>query len=141
MQRIPRAATDLTGGLVYFARMCDKIRIHAAGELPEVYHPFLGRGFDGRICGYLRVAYEDVKAKVLAGASDTEALDWCLTNGRGLQEIDYVVWNGFACKRGWRDADGGTAALQRNKDESGLGDRKDVVTFFDFYDLDEGRTV
>ncbi len=35
------------GGLVYFGRMLDKIRVHAKGELPADYHPKLGSGFDG----------------------------------------------------------------------------------------------
>lgn len=125
--------------MVYFARMCDKIRLHAAGELPGDYHPFLGKGFDGRICGYLRVAYEDLKLQVISGASDDEALAWCQENGRGLEEIDVIVWNGFALKRGWRDTDGGTETLEKHKVASGLADRTDLVTFYDFYDVDEGR--
>lgn len=48
------------GGLVYFGRMLDKIRLLAEGSLPEDYHPNLGKGFDGACCRFLRVAYEDV---------------------------------------------------------------------------------
>ena len=36
------------GRLVYFGRMLDKIRLHAAGKLPEAdYGANLGKGFDG----------------------------------------------------------------------------------------------
>ncbi|BCU78500.1 DUF5069 domain-containing protein [Luteolibacter sp. LG18] len=139
MPKTPRSAFDLTGGLVYFARMCDKIRLHHAGKLPEDYHPFLGAGFDGRICGYLKVDYAAVRDKVLAGASDEETLEWCQENGRRLAEIDVIVWNGFARKRGWRDTDGGTEKLAEMKQAAGFGDRDDIVTFYDFYDFDEGR--
>lgn len=139
MPRFPRSAYDEIGGLVYFPRMCDKIRIHAAGELPADYHGSIGKGFDGRMCGYLRVNYEDVKARVLAGSTDEQVLTWCLENGRGLEEIDYVVWNGFAQKRGWRDADGGSDFLKKSKEDNGLADRDEVMTMFDFYEYDEGR--
>ena len=58
---------EKTGGMFYFARMCSKIRLHAAGKLPKDYHAMLGQGFDGRTCRYLSVRYDDVKAQVLAG--------------------------------------------------------------------------
>ena len=139
MPRFPRSAYDQTGGLVYFPRMCDKIRLHAAGELGEDYHGYLGKGFDGRICGFLRVDYEGVKAQVLGGASDEETLAWCLENGRGLEAIDYLVWNGFARKRGWRDDDGGSDFFEKAKADGGFADRAEPMTMFDFYEYDEGR--
>jgi gluconokinase len=33
--RSPNAKTD---GVVFFARLVDKIRLHAAGQLPDGYH-------------------------------------------------------------------------------------------------------
>jgi len=43
-------------------------------------------------------------------------------------------------KRGWRDEDDdATQALQRNKVSSGLAHRDDILTFFDYFDVDEGR--
>ena len=139
MPRFPRSAFDATGGLIYFPRMCDKIRLHAADELPEAYHGYLGKGFDGRICAFLRVDYPEVKTRILAGASDEEVLEWCLGEGRGLHEIDYLVWNGFARKRGWRDDDGGSEFFEKAKADGGFADRDELMTMFDFYDYDEGR--
>ena len=46
---------EKTRGLFYFARMCSKIRLHAAGQLPPDYHTMFGHGFDGRTCRYLSV--------------------------------------------------------------------------------------
>lgn len=139
MPRFPRSAYDQTQGLVYFPRMCDKIRLHAAGELPEAYHDYLGKGFDGRICAFLRVDYADVKARILGGASDEDTFAWCLGEGRGLHAIDYLVWNGFARKRGWRDEDGGTEMFEKFKTDGGFADRAELMTMFDFYEYDEGR--
>ena len=139
MPRFPRSAYDQTGGLVYFPRMCDKIRLHAAGDLGEEYFGYLGKGFDGRICAFLRVDYADVKARILGGASDEEVFAWCLGEGRGLHAIDYLVWNGFARKRGWRDEDGGSEFLANAKSGAGFSDRENLLTMFDFYEYDEGR--
>src|SRR5947208_9931788 len=75
---------EKTGGMFYFARMCSKIRLHAAGRLPESYFSMLGDGFDGRTCRYLSVPYEEVKREVLSGKSDQEVLEWCLARGRRL---------------------------------------------------------
>jgi hypothetical protein len=54
--------------------MLDKIRIHAAGKLPEPYLEHLGDGFDGRCVRFLGVAYDDVKQHVLAGESEEAAI-------------------------------------------------------------------
>lgn len=139
MATFPRSAHDPTSGLIYFARMCDKIRLHAAGELPEVYQEFLGKGFDGRICGFLRIDYPALREKILAGATDEEALVWVEESSGTLEDVHRLVWNSFARKRGWQDDDGGTEKLAVFKGENGLGGREDIVTYFDFYDVDEGR--
>lgn len=138
-QPFPRSAFDLTGGLIYFARMCDKIRLHAAGKLPEVYHEYLGKGFDGRICGFLRIDYPALREKVLAGATDDEALAWAVESFGPIGDMHRLTWNSFARKRGWQDDDGGSATLARFKEESGLGHREDIATYFDYYEVDEGR--
>jgi len=91
-----------TRGLFYFARMCSKIRLHAAGRLPADYDSMLGQGFDGRTCRYLAVRYEDVQARVLAGQTDEQVLDWCLAHGRMLTEEQILIYNSFMSKRGWR---------------------------------------
>jgi Domain of unknown function (DUF5069) len=135
----PRSPYDLTGGILYFARMCDKIRLHAAGELPQDYHDYLGKGFDGRICAFLRIDYEEVKSRVLSGMSDEEVLAWACETGRGLTDMDRLIWNSFARKRGWRDDDGGTDFLKGQIAQYGYQDRGEILTMFEFYEIDEGR--
>jgi gluconokinase len=41
-----RSPSEKVGGLFYFGRMLDKIRLRAKGELPSDYHANLGIGFD-----------------------------------------------------------------------------------------------
>lgn len=129
---------EKTGGLFYFARMCSKIRLRAAGQLPKDYHHLLGGGFDGRTCRYLSVSYEDVKKQVLSGKSDQEVLDWCQANGRRLTDEQILIYNSFMSKRGWRDdeTDGYIPAMIK---EHGLKDDGSVVTDFDLIEMDEGR--
>jgi gluconokinase len=138
-QKFPRSPYDQTGGLVYFARMLDKIRLHAAGELPEAYQKHLGRDFDGRCLKLLGVTYEALKERVLGGFTDSQALEWCQQAGRELDADAIEVWNGFMIKRGWRD-EASDRIVFRLK-EAGLEHLdKQAVTMFDFIDLDEGRT-
>ena len=135
----PCSPHQTTGGMVYFARMLSKVRLHAQGQLPEPYHEYLGGGFDGRCCHALRVDYAALRERTLAGGTDEEVLAWCFQHGQRLDEIDLLIWNGFATKRGWREDEKVAGLIQQFKESSGLGDRTDVITFFDYYDADEGR--
>ncbi len=137
MKKRPVSAYTKVGGMYFFARTLDKIRLHARGELHEDHHEYLGKAYDGRLCHFLQVEYEALKARVLAGGTDEEIFAWCQENGRGVDETDLLIWNGFASKRGWRDE--ATASLEKNKAGSGLAHRTDLVTFFDYYEVDEGR--
>lgn len=135
--KYPRSPNDLVGGLVYFARMCDKIRLNAAGELPAEYQPNRGKGMDARLCRFLHVAYPDVEAQVREGRSDEEVLAWCAKHGHAPDEVDVQIFNGFATKRGWRDDV--TEHLERQKKESGLAGRSDIQTMFELFDVEEKR--
>jgi hypothetical protein len=125
------------GGLCFLPRTLDKIRKHDRGELHPEHHEYLGQGFDGRLCHFLGVDYEALKARTLAGGTDDEVLAWIRQHGRPLTDIDALIWNGFAPKRGWRDE--ATPTLEKHKAESGLAHRTDLLTFFDYYEVDEGR--
>ena len=137
MTQRPISAFLQLGGLYFLPRTLDKIRKHARGELHADHHEYLGQGFDGRLCHFLGIAYPDLKARTLAGGSDEEILAWTRQRGRQLGDADLLIWNGFAAKRGWRDD--ATPTLERQKAESGLAHRADLMTFFDYYEVDEGR--
>lgn len=140
MNSTPRSAYDLTGGLVYFARMLDKVRLRAAGRLRADFHENLGVGFDGRCCRLLGIEYPTLCQRVLEGGADDEIFEWCQTKGNRLTDEQILVWNKFMVKRGWRDEDdGSTQELEAYKAASGLAHRTDLVTFFDYYEVDEGR--
>ncbi len=139
--RIPglRSPADPVGGLVYFGRMVDKIRLHQAGQLPPDYVENLGGGFDERCVHFLRISYRHLVDRVKAApdASDEELLDWALRVGRHPDEEEVEVWNEFMRKRGWKDE--GSDTLVKRKATGGLAERDDIETFFQFIDADEGR--
>lgn len=127
------------GRLVWIPRMLGKIRLHAGGQLPADYHPYLGLGFDRRSVRFLGVGYEALVERVTAGGTDEEILEWCFANGRRPSEVEIHVWNEYMIKRGWRDTDAPSSDLQEYKEQYGLGHRSDILTYFDFYEVDEGR--
>ena len=135
----PRSPYDAISGLVYFPRMVEKIRLHAAGKLSEVYHPMLGDGFDGRCVRFLGVEYADLVKRVADGGTDEDVLAWCGKQGRQPTAEEIEVWSGFMCKRGWRDET--RERVEFRMKEAGLEARMaEGKTMFDFIDLDEGRT-
>src|ERR1043165_3671579 len=104
-----RSPFDQVKGLVYFGRMLDKIRLAAAGKLPEGWQPMRGNAmkgsFDQRCCAFLGIDYAALEAETLKGdKTDEQLLDWTFANGTGPTDEQIEVWNGFMTKRGWRDA-------------------------------------
>ncbi len=134
-----RSPHETVGGLVYFGRMLDKIKLHAQGKLPADYHQALGGGFDGRCCAFLGVKYEDVVARVKLGGEDQEILEWCFAKGRRPSPEEIDVWSSYLRKRGWRDD--ASKRLAERKKESGFDRRDEIQAFFDYLDADEGREV
>lgn len=141
MPAIPlRSPYAKVGRLVYFGRMLDKIRLHAAGRLPPEYVANLGETkpifFDARCCLFIGLAYEQIRQRTLAGGTDEEILDWTETQGRRHTDEDCVIWNRFLAKLGWRDDR--SAPLRVRIAEFGLTGRP-IETIFDLIDYDEGR--
>jgi gluconokinase len=137
-----RSPYDSVGGVVYFGRMLDKIRLHTAGKLPPDYVENLGEKpglFDTRCLHFLGVRYDALVTRTLAGGTDDEIFAWVLTQGRKPTDEEIEIWNGFMTKRGWRDA--GRERLNSRKKEAGFEQRDEIQTMFDYIDADEGRPV
>src|SRR5580765_2914822 len=117
-----------TKGLIYFARMLDKIRLKAAGKLPPEY--FTGvedpTHFDARCTRFLGVNYDELVERTLQGGSDEEILEWCFAHGRRAGDEVISVWNAFVSKRGWRYEPGEEPA--ESKEGAGFCDREAIQT-------------
>jgi hypothetical protein len=144
MAHVPglRSPYAKVGRLVYFGRMLDKLRLHAAGRLPADYVSNLGDEkpavFDTRCCRFLRVSYAALRTRALQGCSDEELLAWAEAQGGQRTDEECDVWNGFMMKRGWHDHPDVVQRLRQRVAEGRLEDRP-IQTFFDFIDFDEGR--
>ena len=124
-------------GLIYFPRLCDKIRLMADGQLSEDYHANLGGGMDLWICQFLGVDYDDLAEVVRSGACDSDALAWARENGTDRPDCEAAWWNAYMRTRGFRDDL--SERLAARIEESGFGERTDILTFMDYIDADEGR--
>ena len=134
-----RSCYDKIGRLIYFGRMLDKIRLHAAGRLPPEYVNNLGEQqltLDGRCCRFLGVPYSEIATRALANESDEAVLNWAHAHGTPRTDEECHIWNRFIAKLGWRD-ERSHVLPQRIKD-SGL-EGKPIETLIDHIEFDEGR--
>ncbi len=142
MPHVPglRSCYAKVGRLVYFGRMLDKIRLHAAGKLPAEYQANLGdvldRGFDGRCIRFLGIGYADLRERTLAGGTDEEILAWVHARGTPRNDEECLMWNHFLLKLGWRDER--SHVLPERIRASGL-EGKMIETIADHIEYDEGR--
>jgi len=82
-----------TKGLIYFARMLDKIRLNAEGRLAPGY--FVGvdddpTSFDARCTRFLGINYDELVARTLEGGADEEILDWCFEPAENLVKKTFL---------------------------------------------------
>jgi hypothetical protein len=126
-----------TLGLAYFARMVDKARLNAAGKLPPDYAENVGVGFDKRCVDFLKIDYAVFRDRALKGGTDEEVLQWVFETAGPRTEEEIEIWSEFIRKRGWNDE--ASERVRFRLEEAGLADRTDILTMFDFIDLDEGR--
>ncbi len=143
MPHVPglRSVYAKVGRLIYFGRMLDKLRLHAAGKLPADYVTNLGDAqfyvLDGRCCRFLGVPYAEIRERALTTRdSDEDILTWAHARGTPRTDEECHMWNRFILKLGWRDER--TAVLPERIRNSGL-EGKPIETIVDHIEYDEGR--
>ena len=118
--------------------MLDKMRLKQAGQLPGHFDRNYGLsiGLDGQLCGFLGVKFEEVEAKVHAGASDAEVAEWIFQTGLRPNRMQTHVWNEHSRKIGWNDRVSSYLAAVRGEPgwENITG-----VTSFDIIEQSEDR--
>ena len=129
-----------TRGILFFARMLDKLRMKEQGLLPNDYN-YAGCPtrdcFDGYFCRFFGIDVPQLIEQIRAGQTDDQILAWCFERFGQPSEEKIKFWNNFVVKRGWRDDS--TKELQEVKQANGFGDRADIQTWVDYHDVDEGR--
>jgi gluconokinase len=137
--KIPCSDYVKTNGVFFFARMLDKIRLHAQGSLPSDYNV----GFsdptclDARFCRFLGLDHDALTQRTLAGGTNEEILEWSFQNSRRPNEEEILFWNSYVTKTGWRDES--SEELQSVKQALGWGNRSEIKTWLDFHAVDEER--
>jgi Domain of unknown function (DUF5069) len=134
-----RSPSDKVGGLVYFGRMIDQIRVHANGKLPPESQPNLGKSLDEHCVDFLGVSYNLIVQYVSEGLSDEAILQSCFGAGRRPSEAEIYMWNEFMLKRGWHDD--ASQVLKQLKRDEGMIARSEIETIFQLIDVAEGRAL
>lgn len=93
-----RHSAEEVGGLVFFGRTLDKIRLHSQGKLPTDYNR--GTGFDGRVCRFLCVEYPSLVERVLEGGSDEE-INYSPSSGLQQRSVLRMKWSATSSPRRW----------------------------------------
>src|SRR5688500_7312647 len=95
-----RGDSQKVGGIVFFGRMLDKMRLRSAGRLPTDYSTGTAdrTSFDARCTRFLSVDYEKLRQRVLQGGTDEEILEWCFEHGRRPDADEIEIWNEFMRK-------------------------------------------
>lgn len=137
--QMPCSARDELDGIVYLPRLCDKIRKHHAGILHPEFHANLGLGMDLWTCQFLGVDYNDLKSKIIDGATDEDVLTWARENGVTRPDYEKSWFLAYMKNRGFRD-DLSKRLAERKKEDPDT-DRNDILSFMDYIEVDEGRSL
>ena len=137
--QMPRSARDEIEGIIYLPRLFDKVRLYHGGKLHPEFHTNLGLGMDLWTCQFLGVDYDDLKAQILAGASDEQALAWARENGIKRPDYEKAWFTAYMKTRGFRDDMSGRLAERKKEDPK--TDRDDILSFMDYIEVDEGRNL
>ncbi len=137
MQKLrPRSPYEKLGGYVHLPRLIDKARLHRKGLLDGYNYKTVG--FDKHLLAFLKIkgdAFEEIANEF---DDDEKILEWVNKNAvnHSAEEIEH--WNGAMIARHPDTAAKKARFLHFLKEAGGAG-RKDIKTYFDLIEFDEGR--
>ena len=137
MRRLhPRSPYEKLGGYVHLPRLIDKARLHQKGLLDGYNYKTVG--FDKHLLAFLRIdadAFEEIANKL---DNDRAILDWVQKNGAQQSAEAIEQWNEAMISR-HPDTAAKKARFLHFLKEAGGAARKDIRTYFDLIEFDEGR--
>jgi hypothetical protein len=137
MQKLrPRSPYDRLGGYVHLPRLIDKAKLHRKGLLDGYNYKTVG--FDKHLLAFLKLnpdAFEEVAHRL---DDDAAILDWVQKNGATHSPDSIEHWNEAMISRKPDTAAKKARFLHFLKEAGGAG-RKDIRTYFDLIEFDEGR--
>ena len=122
-------------GLLHLPRFLAKIRKNLQGGLPSSYQRNFTKGFDGFLCLHLGIDPQVVIDCVKESSSESE-LDDRLMN-LFPEDLKAHVWNRKVVQMGMSDM--ALEKLEEIKADLGANTRRDLKSFADVIDFDEGK--
>ena len=137
MQRLhPRSPYEKLGGYVHLPRLIDKARLHRKGLLNGYNYKTVG--FDKHLLAFLKID-GDALEEIVNGLDEEDAiLKWVQTNGARHPPEMIEQWNQAMISRHPDTAAKRARFLHFLREAGGEG-RKDIQTYFDLIEFDEGR--
>lgn len=133
---VPRSPYDRLGGYVHLPRLIDKARLHRKGLLDGYNYKTVG--FDKHLLAFLKLdpdAFEEVANRL---DDDQAILEWVTKNGARHSAEEVERWNEIMISRR-PDTAAKKARFVHFLKEAGGDGRKDIQTYFDLIEFDEGR--
>ena len=137
MQKLrPRSPYEKLGGYVHLPRLIDKAKLHRKGLLDGYNYKTVG--FDKHLLAFLRIkgdAFEEIANEL---DDDAKILEWVKKNGTKHSPEEIEHWNQTMVAR-HPDTAAKKARFTHFLKEAGGAGRKDIKTYFDLIEFDEGR--
>ena len=137
MQKLrPRSPYEKLGGYVHLPRLIDKARLHRKGLLNGYNYKTVG--FDKHLLAFLKLDGDEFENVANQFETDADVLRWVEKNSvkHPTEEIEH--WNREMISR-HPDTAAKRARFVLFLREAGGAGRKDIKTYFDLIEFDEGR--
>ena len=136
MKLRPRSPYEKLGGYVHLPRLIDKARLHRQGLLNG--YNYKSVGFDKHLLAFLKIDGDEFEEVANRFDNDADILAWVQKNGAKHLAEDVEHWNQEMISR-HPDTAAKRARFNHFLREAGGDGRKDIRTYFDLIEFDEGR--
>ncbi|MBA3761929.1 MAG: DUF5069 domain-containing protein [Verrucomicrobiota bacterium] len=133
---LPRSPYDRLGGYVHLPRLIDKAKLHRKGLLDGYNYKTVG--FDKHLLAFLELEPDSFEEAANRLDDDKEILAWIEQNGAKHAPEEIEEWNRAMITR-HPDTAVKKARFTHFLKEAGGEGRKDIRTYFDLIEFDEGR--
>jgi hypothetical protein len=129
----PRSPRVRLGGYVILPRMLDKGRATVAGTQGEYHYDC---PTDERFLTFVGIKADALKKQLAAGKGDGEILAWIEKNAKHRRtEVEIANWSAYCEQRAPADTE--SREYFQGEHARIAPKREDVVTWFDYLDLDD----
>ena len=132
----PRSPYQKLGGYVHLPRLIDKAKLHRQGLLNGYNYKTVG--FDKHLLAFLKLNGDAFEEAADGLAEDAAILNWVQEHGAKHSPEAIEQWNQAMISRHPDTAAKKARFLHFLKQSGGEG-RKDIRTYFDLIEFDEGR--